>query len=184
MKKSSAAVSIILRVVLVVVLLGVIGMVFAFMNNGQKNFYVQYGNEVISYKAENKELQKNAYNIFYCKNVLAISDETAKAENFTVSVIANEKAFADCDFSSMKMDGVPTNSFLATNVTAAFDITIGDGFFVLYLPETLTAETVLRKVYPDSTITGIPEINLYEKDYFSILVYSEQEQSTVTIGFH
>lgn len=184
MRRSSTVMSVILRVVLVVVLLGVIGMVFAFMNNGQKNFYVQYGDEVISYKAENKELQKNAYNIFYCKNVLAVSDETAKADNFTVSVMANEKVFADCDFSSMKMDGVPTNSFLATDVTAAFDITIGDGCFVLYLPETLTAETVLKKVYPDSALTGVPDINVYEKDYFFIVVYSEMEKATVTIGFH
>lgn len=184
MKKTSTAMSVVLRVIIVILIIGVVGMVFAFMNNGQKNFYVQYGNENISYKTENKELQKNAYNVFYCKNVLAVSDETAKADNFTVTIMANEKAFADCDFSSMKMDGIPTNSFLATDCTAAFDIEIYDGYFTLYLPETLSAVTVLKKVYPESEFVGVPEINLYEKDYFSILVYSEQEKSTVTIGFH
>ncbi len=184
MKKISTAMSVVLRVIIVILIIGVVGMVFAFMNNGQKNFYVQYGNENISYKTENKELQKNAYNVFFCKNVLAVSDEMAKADNFTVTIIANEKAFAGCDFSSMKMDGIPTNSFFATDCTAAFDISICDGFFILYLPEMLTVETVLNKVYPKVEITGVPEINLYEKDYFLILVYSEQEKSTVAIGFH
>ena len=184
MKKTSTVMSVIFRVIVVILIIGVVGMVFAFMNNGQKNFYVRYGNENISYKTENKELQKNAYNVFYCKNVLAVSNEMSKADNFTVTIMANEKALSGCDFSSMKMDGIPTNSFFATDVTVAFDITIGNGYFTLYLPETLTAETVLNKVYPEVEITGIPEINLYEKDYFSILVYSEQEKSTVTIGFH
>ena len=184
MKNAKTIMSVILRIVLIVLLLGVVGMAFAFINNGQKNFYVQYGNETISYKAENKELQKNALNVFYCKNVLAVSDETAKADNFTVTVIANEKAFSGIDFSSMKMDGIPTNSFLATDCTAAFDISISDGCFTLYLPETLTAESVLKKVYSESEFVGVPEINLYEKDYFLILVYSEQDKTTVTIGFH
>lgn len=184
MKNAKTIVSVVLRIVLIVLLFGAVGMTFAFINNGQKNFYVQYGNETISYKTENKELQKNAYNLFYCKNILAVSDETAKANNFTVTILPNEKAFAGCDFSSMKMDGIPTNSFLAPDCTSAFDISIYDGCFTLYLPETLTAETVLNKVYPESEFVGVPEINLYEKDYFLILVYSEQDKTTVTIGFH
>ncbi len=169
--------------VVIIVLFGAIGMIYAFINNGQKNVFVQYGNEKISYKTENLELDKNTYNVFFCKNVLAISGETTKATNYTVSIVANEEAFADCDFSMMKMDGIPTNSFLATDVTAAFEIHVDNGYFLLYLPETLTVDFVLSRVYPRAEITGVPDINLYEKDYFSILVYSEQEKSTITISF-
>lgn len=184
MTKSNKVLSVVIGIVFIAVLIGAVGMAIAFIENGQKNFYVQFGNEKISYKTENKVLQKDAYNIFYCKNILGITDETSKADNFTVSVYANDKAFAACDFSTMKMDGIPTNTFLATDCTAAFDITIYDGYFILYLPKTLSAATVLHKIYPNSNITNIPEIDLYEKDYFYISVYSEQEQATVTIGFH
>lgn len=175
---------VLISLIVIVILIGAVAMIYAFIDNGQRNFYIQYGNEKISYKLDDISLQKNAYNIFFCKNLLAISDDATKATNYTVSVVVIDDAFADIDFSAMKMDGIPTNSFLTTDVTDAFDIYIDSGYFIIYLPSTLTPKTVLNKVYPNVNITGAPNIDLYEKDYFYIQVYSEEEQSTITIGFH
>ena len=184
MKKNGSIISVFLSIVFVAVVLALIGMLFAFTNNGSKNFYVQYGSETISSEVENEELQKNAYNIFYCKNILGVTEESSKVKNFTVKVLTNEKAFSTCDFSTVRIDDKEVKLFHDSDVTSVFDIYVGDGYFSLYLPEQLTVELVLNKVYPDSEITGVPNIDLYEKDYFTLVIYSVQEKSTISIGFH
>lgn len=182
--KTKTIVSVIVYGIIIVAILGVIALVLAFVNNGQKNFYVQYGNEKISRKTENVELPKNATSLFYCKNVLGLSDKQEKAKNFTVKIQANAETLADYDFSGFIVDGKNKDFFRATDLTKGFDISIADGCFSLSLPETLTMQQVLEKVYSGAVVEGVPEINLYAKDYLFIVVYSEEENTTVMIGFH
>ncbi len=179
--KTKTIVSVIVYGIIIVAILGVIALVLAFVNNGQKNFYVQYGNEKISYKAENVELPKNAVTLFYCKNVLGVTDEQAKANNFTVRVEPNQKLIADFDFT---VDGKTKGFYGNLDLTHGLTIAKGEGYFSVYLPEELTLHQLLQACYPDSTVSGVPDINLYEKDYLSIVVYSEEENATVTIWFH
>jgi hypothetical protein len=181
MKKTSAAITAIVYISLLAVAVGVIVLVLAFVNNGQKNFYVQYGNEKISYKAENVELPKNATTLFYCKNVLGVTDEQAKANNFTVRIEPNQKLIADFDFT---VDGKTKGFYGNLDLTQGLTIVKGEGYFSVYLPEELTLHQLLQACYPDSMVSGVPDINLYEKDYLSIVVYSEEENATVTIWFH
>ena len=179
--KTKTIVSVIVSGIIIVAILGVIALVLAFVNNGQKNFYVQYGNEKISYKAENVELPKNAATLFYCKNVLGVTDEQAKANNFTVRIEPNQKLIADFDFT---VDGKTKGFYGNLDLTQGLTIAKGEGYFSVYLPEELTLHQLLQACYPDSTVSGVPDINLYEKDYLSIVVYSEEEKATVTIWFH
>lgn len=179
--KTKTIVSVIVYGIIIVAILGVIALVLAFVNNGQKNFYVQYGNEKISYKAENVELPKNATTLFYCKNVLGVTDEQAKANNFTVRIEPNQKLIADFDFT---VDGKTKGFYGNLDLTQGLTIAKGEGYFSVYLPEELTLHQLLQACYPDSTVSGVPAINLYEKDYLSIVVYSEEENATVTIWFH
>lgn len=179
--KTKTIVSVIVYGIIIVAILGVIALVLAFVNNGQKNFYVQYGNEKISYKAENVELPKNATTLFYCKNVLGVTDEQEKAKNFTVRVEPNQKLIADFDFT---VDGKTKGFYGNLDLTQGLTIAKGEGYFSVYLPEELTLHQLLQACYPDSTVSGVPAINLYEKDYLSIVVYSEEENATVTIWFH
>lgn len=179
--KTKTIVSVIVYGIIIVAILGVIALVLAFVNNGQKNFYVQYGNEKISYKAENVELPKNATTLFYCKNVLGLSDKQEKATNFTVRIEPNQKLIADFDFT---VDGKTKGFYGNLDLTQGLTIAKGEGYFSVYLPEELTLHQLLQACYPDSTVSGVPDINLYEKDYLSIVVYSEEEKATVTIWFH
>lgn len=181
MKKTSAAVSVIVYIVLLAVVVGVIALVYAFINNGQKNFYVQYGNEKISHKTENVELPKNATSLFYCRNILGVTDETEKAKNFTVRVEPNRELIPDFDFT---VDGKIKGFYGNLDLTKGFSLAKGDGYFALYLPDTLTLQTVLQATYGESVVEGVPELDLYEKEYLSIVVYSEEEDATVTIWFH
>lgn len=50
----------------VVVLLGVFGLLYSFVGNGQRNFYVRYGNTPIPARADNYEFEKNAYTVIEC----------------------------------------------------------------------------------------------------------------------
>ena len=72
MKRTGNAVSVILYTIIFAVVIGAVTLIIAFVNNGAKNFYVQYGDEKISYKTENIELPKDAYSLFYCKNVFGL----------------------------------------------------------------------------------------------------------------
>ena len=182
--KTKTIISIVVYAVLLVVVLGVVAFVFAYINNGQKNFYVQYGDEKISHKLENVELEKNATSLFYCKNVLGITDKQEQATNFTVRVQANSEALSEYDFTGFTLDGKTKDFFKGTDITNGFDIQLGEGHFTLYLPETLTLMSVLEKVYPDAEIAGVPEVDLYAKECLSLIVYCDQEKATVTIGFH
>lgn len=182
--KTKTIISIVVYGIIVVAILGVIALVLAFVNNGQKNFYVQYGNEKISRKITNVELPKNATTLFYCKNVLGVTDKQETAKNFTVKIQANAETLSEYDFSGFVVDGKNKDFFRATELTKGFNISVYNGCFSLFLPETLTLQTVLEKVYSGQSVEGVPDINLYEKDFLSIVVFSEEENATVIIGFH
>ena len=59
MKKTSSAILIFLRLGLLILLFAllaaVVGLAYKFIGNGQRNFYVQYGNEVIA--SEKKDVE-------------------------------------------------------------------------------------------------------------------------------
>ena len=118
--KTKTIISIVVYAVLLVVVLGVVAFVFAYINNGQKNFYVQYGDEKISHKLENVELEKNATSLFYCKNVLGITDKQEQATNFTVRVQANSEALSEYDFTGFTLDGKTKDFFKGTDITNGF----------------------------------------------------------------
>ena len=182
MKRTGNAVSVILYTIIFAVVIGAVTLIIAFVNNGAKNFYVQYGDEKISYKTENIELPKDAYSLFYCKNVFGLTDKTEKAKNFTVQIVFNENNMKDCDMTEFAVDGKALE-FYRIDFTDYFDIKLYDGYFTVYLPFALTLGELLSVVYPNSTVTGFTDIDLYEKDRLSIVVYSEEEQATVTINF-
>lgn len=183
MKRAGNAISVIVYAVIFAVVIGAVALIIAFVNNGAKNFYVQYGDEKISYKTENVELPKDAYSLFYCKNVFGLTDKTEKAKNFTVQIVFNENNMKDCDMTEFAVDGKALE-FYRIDFTDCFNLKLYDGYFTLYLPQTLTLGTLLSVVYPDNAVTGFKDIDLYEKDRLSIVVYSEEEQATVTINFH
>lgn len=174
-----------LTTVISVLLLAVIAvagvLIYLYVRNGQKNFYVQYGSEQIAFDAENIVLPKDTDNVFYCKNVLGYNRETENAKNFTVTVILDKDKLADFTF---EVDAEKKQLYDTVDVTQAFTIRIYDGYFTFRLPAKLTAYDLLQAMYPNKTVVNVPDIDLYEKDCLTLVVYSKDEDGAVTIGFH
>lgn len=169
--------------ILLVVAMGAMLLV-SFINNGQKNFYVEYDDQKISYKKENLILPKDKYSLFFCKNIFGITKATESVKHYSVRIEANPENINDFDFT---VDGATCSFYGMTgkaDVTPAFIIHKYDGYFMLVVPSDLTMQKILQSLYPNQTVADVPDINFYEKDCFNLLVTSEEESAVITIGFH
>ena len=164
-----------------------IAILVMYLNNGERNFYVQYGDRKIAHNAENVELHKDEITVFYCKNILAVTpeQENVKAQDYEVTVQPNRKALQDFSFTVDR----ERQRFYGSDIDygAGFDVSTHDGFFTVYMPKDYTMSEYLNRIY-GKTVTSadieLSEIKLYEKDCFTLSVRYIPDNSTVTISFH
>ena len=184
MKKT---VSIILTIMLIAIVSCGIAVLVMYLNNGERNFYVQYGDRKIAHNAENVELHKDEITVFYCKTILAVTpeQENVKAKDYAVTVQPNRKALPDFSFN---VDGERRRFYGSDiNYGAGFDVSTHDGFFTVYMPKDYTMSEYLNRIYGNSvtsTDIELSGIKLYEKDCFTLSVRYIPDNSTVTISFH
>ncbi|GHV02054.1 hypothetical protein FACS1894211_12820 [Clostridia bacterium] len=147
-----------------------------FINNGQKNFYVQYGSAELS-GTENLILPLNANSIFYCKYVVP------NAQGYNVKIVPSEH-LVGLDF---KLNGEWNMFRNDTDLTAGFDLVKCDGYFILTLDHVGVTGGglygILGFVYGYDAISDVPDLNLREKAYFTIAVTSHNNDTAVNINF-
>lgn len=166
-------------VVLLIVL--VIGGLFAFINNGQSNFYVQYGGRQISAKASEICLPKDFYSVFYVKNIFDMNVSDMSADDYTVEIVATDNMpNIDVDVDGVKDD------LRSLDFTPAFNVVKKDGYFTLFLlnEEKFTLQNVLERLYPDKQVSVSTGINIGELDCFCLRITSLAEEKTITVSFH
>lgn len=165
-------------VLVVVVLAGAIGLLYAFIGNGQRNFYVKYGNTTVPVRADNYVFEKNATTVIQCGTV------TGQKVGYDVKVTFNSK---DIPNTAFDLNGTPADfkyELYGYDCTALFDVKTYDDYFTLYVPQDLTLTDILQSKYPNDGITNVTETDLWAKDYFTISVTDKVELRTVTISFH
>lgn len=175
-RKNKSFIGALVSLAVLVVLIVVTGVILAYLQKGNIKFYVMYGETKMIYKTENLELPKNQFLFFYCKDNISNAEQ---AKSFTVKVIPNETA-TDFDF---KVNGQIYPFLSERDLTAGFNIKIYDGYFILILPADLTLNTILSKVYIGYTVTDVSNINIYEKDFFTLVITSFSGEN-VFISFH
>ena len=162
----------------VVVLLGVFGLLYSFVGNGQRNFYVRYGNTPIPARADNYEFEKNAYTVIECGTL------TGQKVEYSVTVTFDTKDNFETAFN---LNDNPTNykyELYGYDCTELFNVAIYDDCFMFYIPQDLTVAKILQHRYPDDTITGVTEVDLWVKDYFVLTVTDKVECKSTVISFH
>lgn len=180
-------VSVIISIILVAAVVCGIAVLVMYLNNGEKKFYLQYGDRKIAHNAENVELHKDEMTVFYCKNILAVTpeQESVKAQDYEVTIQPNKKVLPDFSFT---VDG-ERRRFYGNGIDygAGFDVSTHDGFFTVYMPKDYTMSDYLNRIY-GKTVTSadveLPGIKLYEKDCFTLSVRYIPDNSIVTISFH
>lgn len=171
-----------ISVLLLAVLAVVAVLAYLYVRNGQKNFYVQYGDLQVSDTAEDIEIGKGKVSLLYVRQVLGLTEKTSAVKVSEYSVTIERTAtFPITDF---KRDDEIANTYAIRDFSSAFSLQCYDGYFTVTLPETLTLLQLLTLLYPEDKITDVPETDLWAKDCFRLVVTAKKEKTTVIIGFH
>lgn len=176
-KTVSIFVRLILVILLIALLLGVVGMLYAFIGNGQRNFYVKFGDEILASEKKNVEFDKNKVYVFYCGTFSGhtVDYETQifvnvqNIENFDFSVDGNRKNFKS-DMTEYDCSGV-------------FNLVKGETCFYLCVPNDLTLFDIVKSKYPDNELANIPNIPLKTANSFVLTVTDGVEKTKTEIYF-
>lgn len=177
--KVAKIISAVIIVALVIAL--ILGLVL-FLNNGQSNFYVEYGGQRISTELANIELSKGGYTVFNVKNVFGDVINGTPKDDYAVTVSLVQKNIPDVEFAV----GEDTYSlYEVKDFSSAFSITKTDGAFTVYIPQSLTITEILQACYPDKQVSiDNGSVSLWATDCFVLNVKYIPENKTITIAFH
>lgn len=174
--RTDGIVKIISAVVIVLIILGAVGFLIAFINNGQRNFYVMYGNEYIVGERKNFELPKDVYTVFHVGTFTgnkveydaAVTFDAESIENFEFTVGDEiydfRAAFSDCDCSEL------------------FKLKKSENGIILFAAE-LTLKDVVQSKFEGEEVIGVPEAE-FVKDAFVLTFTETVENSRTVIRFH
>ncbi len=173
---------IISAVIITVLVIALIAGLVLFINNGQSNFYVEYGGQRISTEVSNIELRKGGYTIFNVKNVFGNTISGTSVHDYSVTVSLVQKNIPDVEFTiGDEIFGLHD----IEDFSPAFKITKTDGAFTIFVPKNMTIKEVLQACYPDKEITiDSDSVSLWTTDCFVLNVKSIVENKVITIAFH
>lgn len=181
MKRTRTTISVFLRIGLVVLLFallaGVLALAFTYVGNGQRNFYVRYGNEKIISEKKGVELPKDSFSIFQCNTL------TGQPIDYDVQIYLNVKNIDNFDFSVDDNRKNFRNDLTEYDCIKSFNVTKSDTHFVVFVPADLTLEKVIQAKYPDKVISGVPAVTLDAKDSFILTVTDGVEKLKTQIYF-
>lgn len=141
--------------IIVMLIIGVVGAVFAFTNGFQADFAVMFNDKNIANKSTVR-LALGESNIFKVK---ALTESTCD-----VKIIA--KASRDFDF---LIDGVSHKYSKVGDLTNCFDLNVTDSSIVITLPQNESIQTILSRKYRGSSIF-VSKDDIVETDYFQMQI--------------
>ena len=168
--------------ILLVAALGAVAFyVYMFVQNGQHDFYVRYGEEKISGE-KSVELCKDGWSFFSCEKVLSFGD-ASEASNFTVSVEFNPSV--DNGIKDFKVgDKYKSIDKEQPDFSEVFNLQVTDNGFRLYFPSSFkTMKDTFEAYYSGQSVSEFPEIILSNDYYFRLVVFEKSENVTVYIPF-
>lgn len=151
--------------------------IYAFINNGQRNFYVKYGNEQIIGEKTGVELSAGAISVFYPGTI------TGQKAVYDVQITVNVKAVENFDF---KVDGARKNfknDIAEYDLSELFGVVKFEDCFTVNIPEKLTVNDILENRYSGKSLEGVPDTVLTAADSFILTVVDSVEKQATQIYF-
>ena len=179
MKKRSKVVSGIVYILLILALLGGIGFVATFTNgftDSFKSFYVEYNGQSIMSDTQlmlpcGEELRFDAKYVF---------EDIGQKGDYKIKIVTNSNSDTTFDY---LVDGVPYAYLSDKDITHVFDITHEDGYFTLTLPQGITLQSILDKVYEGQEVEIEDNVDERNKCYYAMIVSSYDESVSYRIEF-
>ncbi|MBR2371917.1 MAG: hypothetical protein IKA90_03505 [Clostridia bacterium] len=179
MKKRSKVVSGIIYALLILALLGGIGFVATFTNgftDSFKSFYVEYNGQSIMSDTQlmlpcGEELRFDTKYVF---------EDIGQKGDYKVKIVTNSNSDTTFDY---LVDGVPYAYLSDKDITHAFDVKLEDGYFTLTLPQGVTLQSILDKVYEGQEVEIEDSVDERNKCYYAMIVSSYDESVSYRIEF-
>lgn len=179
-QRITTATNAIVAIVIVLLLLSVVGFFAFFTNNFTsdfKTFYVKVRGETILNDKEHYEIAVNEEYHFDIGYTLGFLNKDKKL-GYHVKIAPNITDETKFDFT---VNSVKYGYEGETDLTQGFDIKQYDDYFTLMATKDLL--DILQMLYPDKALTDIPNAIDSDKDYFTLLIYSEDETTRIAINF-
>ena len=177
--RSVKAITYIIVTVAILAVLAAIGyFVYNFVRNGQKSFYLSYGNEKILAGTSEIELPSNTTVFFTGRTIAGVSDESTQVENYTVSVVPTQKLVTAIRYRV----GEEKETYLSgdTDFSKAFRVSKKGANFSVFIPVELELRAAISEAIGKdlSSVTGTPTD---KGNYFELRVVYAAENATVII---
>lgn len=179
MKNTKGASKAIAYIVIILLLIGSIGLIFALTNGFTEDFKTFYlecnGEEITEYESKRDFRREEVYN-FNVKYILDSGKEQEK--DYSVKVVTNaERGF------TFKAGEENYSYESGTDITKAFEVIKDKTSFTFKIAKDTTMKTVLLSIYPDKEITLKNEPALTDLYLYSLMVTSYDEKVTYKIDF-
>lgn len=180
MTKTNPAV-IAVRVIVSVLFIGILAAIavvaYGLINNGGRNFYVQYADKTFVDNTKNFELEKDTGHVFYCNTV------TGQTVDYDVKVFLNMDNIDNFGFSLNDERINFKKDFTEYDLSEIFNVEKSVGCFFMSVPSELSLQDIVQSKYKETTIGGVPDIDLYKPDSFVLTVTDSVEKVPVQIYF-
>ena len=179
MKTKSKVVSGIIYALLILALLGGIGFVATFTNgftDSFKSFYVEYNGQSIMSDTQlmlpcGEELRFDTKYVF---------EDIGQKDDYKVKIVTNANSDTIFDY---LVDGVPYAYLSDKDITHVFEVKLEDGYFTLTLPQGVTLQSILDKVYEGQEVEIEDSVDERNKCYYAMIVSSYDESVSYRIEF-
>lgn len=180
-QRITTATNTVVMLFIVLLLLGVVGF-FAFFTNGFtsdfKTFYVLCDNQTILNDKSDYGLYFNREYRFDVRYTFGFMQKEDEKLGYHVQVVPHATAETEFEFIA---NGQNYKYSAETDLTQGFDITLYEDYF------TFTANKDLPEILSDlhlgSPVTGVPNAIDSGKNYFTLLIYSEDKSTKLSIDF-
>ena len=180
--KLSKIILIVCYVVIIAFVLGVFGVFVGFVNNGQKSFYLQYGETQLYNDVEHYEFNHNTYYYFNVKNSLGFTDEQINGIDYSIKVVLDPTKLLSHGYTSYICDDHFYSFSEEIDCTDYFIVNQEGNSFVFRLASELTLSTILENYHSSSALSEVPDVELYSDNYFVLIVTNNADNTTICLG--
>lgn len=169
---------VLISLAIVAVITGTVYFVYNFLRNGQKSFYVTYGETKIKTGSiASIDFPENETVFFTGRTLAGVGDKNTQVDNFAVSVVPLESLTGVTYTSDGKEESL-TNELDFSNV---FRVTKDGATFSVFVPAQLDLKAAIAQA-TGKDVTSVSNLPEGRTSYFAVKVNYEPENAVVLIG--